>query len=120
MDADRNEEQSLTDIYVRAIKLAAVRLSKIENEDSEAEVDRGARCARTLVITAKEVNALKTQFDKDDPANEAQAIAREVEDYKRYRDKIMAIIERDEAGEGQAAASESEACEDGQRGGGGA
>jgi len=118
MTTDQETEIALTAIYTDALKLAAQRLQKIENEDNEDDVDRGARCARTLVITAKEVNALQSQIEKDDSADDAEAIAREVEDYKRYREKIMAIIERDEAGEGCAPEAECGPGEDGRRGDG--
>ena len=119
MTDDDKTEIALTAIYTDALKLAAERLKKIEAANtSDDDVDRGARCARTLVITAKEVNALQAQAEKDAPADDAEAIAREREELERVRDKTLADIERIESADEEKEAGESEDCSDqGRRGG---
>ena len=118
MTTDDETEIALTAIYTDALKLAAQRLQKIEAEDCEAEVDRGARCARTLVITAKEVNALQSQTEKDAHADDAEAIARERRDLERVRAETLAVIKRIKSEEDQEEMGESGNCSDEKRGGG--
>ena len=90
-------DQSLETIYARALILAADRLNKIDDEITDVDFDRGTRSARSLVLIAKEVNALQSRLDKDacTDAAETDLTPPTDEELDQFRREVLARLERD-------------------------
>ncbi len=113
MTDGHNTDQSLEAIYMRAITLAAERLQHMNAHQTDEEFDRGARSAGTLVRTAMQVDALKSQLEKDRAANVAQAdltlpSEQQIQDLTA---EVVAAVEREEARQDQASGGEQSAGE---------
>ena len=96
-------DQSLEAIYARALALAADRLDKIDDDFADIDFDRGTRSARSLVLIAKEVNALQSRLDKDasHDATETDLTPPTDEELGQFRREVLARLERNHGGKDQ-------------------
>jgi len=101
MTDGQNTDQSLDAIYGKAITLAADRLGQMNAHQTDEEFDRGARSVGTLVRTAMQVDALKSQIEKDRATDDAKAdlTLPSEDEIEEFKATIMAQLERDEEAE---------------------
>ena len=126
-DRDSEDHPSLAVIFARALEMAESRLRTMSAHDEDAEFDRGARSAGTLVRTALQVNALQRQLQKDAAADaqippvDIDDITLTEQDLEALRADISAKLDRIEAREEDAGAADDPARSDADdREGGGA